>query len=263
MTDLIDLLRAEKPAALLGSHGTAGDATVLVRRDHLLDVMEFLHNDPRCKMEQLMDVTAVDFLDYPEHLRATTSPLDGGGAAAERFEIVYHLLSMSLKHRLRVKVPVPADEPSVPTLSGLWLSAVWGEREAWDMYGMRFDGLQDHRRILMYEEFEGHPLRKDYPLRGYQPLVPMPELGQSDAHAAPVSIPRKQHTSAGPQSAASSHASTTLRLHDAAQLLVRRRAAGGRAARVRSEQQSPKRYEPTNANTSRRSCIGIPNGSGW
>lgn len=179
--DLIELLRAEKPAAIMGSHTTAGDATVLVRRDHLLDVMEFLHNDPRCKMEQLIDVTAVDFLEFPEHLRVATSPLDGpdgqpGGAASERFEIVYHLLSMTLKHRLRVKVPVPADDPSVPTLSGLWLSAVWGEREAWDMYGMRFDGLQDHRRILMYEEFEGHPLRKDYPLRGYQPLVTMPEL---------------------------------------------------------------------------------------
>src|SRR5438876_76098 len=89
-----------------------------------------------------------------------------------RFEVVYQLYSLSLNHRLRVKVPVPEDDPVVPTASGVWKSANWAEREAWDMFGIRFAGHPDLRRILMYPEFEGHPLRKDYPVDKRQPLVP-------------------------------------------------------------------------------------------
>jgi NADH-quinone oxidoreductase subunit C len=179
---VLDLLRAEKAASLLGGHVIAGDAVVLVAREHLLDVMQFLRDDPRLRMEQLMDVTAVDFLEFAPQLRRELSPVDADHASGltsdtlPRYEVVYHLLSMSKRHRLRVKVPVTQDDPHVPTLTHLWMSADWGEREAWDMYGIVFDGHPDPRRILMYEEFEGHPLRKDYPLRGYQPLVAMPEL---------------------------------------------------------------------------------------
>lgn len=179
---LIDLLRAEKPAAVLGSYVASGDATVLVLPEHLYDVMQFLRDDPRVRMEQLIDVTAVDFLEYAPHLRVQLSPCDADNAAQltpetlPRYEVVYHLLSMSKRHRLRVKTPVSEQSPHVPTLTPLWLSAEWGERETWDMYGIVFDGHPDPRRILLYEEFEGHPLRKDYPLRGYQPLVAMPEL---------------------------------------------------------------------------------------
>ena len=85
---------------------------------------------------------------------------------------MYQLYSISLNHRLRVKVPVPADDPAVATASTLWKSANWAEREAWDMFGIRFEGHPDLRRILMYPEFQGHPLRKDYPVNQRQPLVP-------------------------------------------------------------------------------------------
>ena len=181
---LIDLLRAEKPAAIVGSHNHAGDATVLVRREHLLDVAALLRDDPRVQMNFLIDVTAVDYLTYPEDCRSAVTPVDADSGfdsdALPRFEVVYHFLSTIHGHRLRVKVLLDADDLLVPSLTPLWISANWGEREAWDMYGVRFDGHPNLRRVLMYEEFVGHPLRKDYPLRGYQPLVQMPDLSDYD-----------------------------------------------------------------------------------
>ncbi|MFZ4579198.1 MAG: NADH-quinone oxidoreductase subunit C [Myxococcota bacterium] len=184
MSDLlIALLRAEKPQAVFGSHNTAGDATILVAREHLVEVMQFLRDDPRCRMEQLIDVTVADYLEYAPELRAQVSPCDADNrfgftsARLPRFEVVYHLLSLSLHHRLRVKTFAPEDDAVVPSMCDLWIAANWGEREAWDMLGVRFEGHPDLRRILTYPEFKGHPVRKDYPLRGYQPLIPMPELG--------------------------------------------------------------------------------------
>lgn len=174
---LIDLLRSVKPAAILGSHALAGDMTVVVKRDHLLDVMTFLRDDPRCRMDVLVDVTAVDYSEYDPALRVAVTPLDAGKSEdLPRFEVVYHLLSMPHRNRIRVKVTVAEDDFHVPTLCGLWISANWGEREAYDMFGVKFDGHPDLRRVLMYEEFVGHPLRKDFPQRGYQPLLPMPNL---------------------------------------------------------------------------------------
>jgi NADH-quinone oxidoreductase subunit C len=88
-----------------------------------------------------------------------------------RFEVVYHFLSLAQNRRLRVKVPVPEEDPQVPSLVSHWPGANWLEREAWDMFGILFQGHPDLRRILMYDEFEGHPLRKDYPYRKRQPLI--------------------------------------------------------------------------------------------
>ncbi len=187
---LIEILRAEKPSAILGSHGLGDESTLIVTRDHLLDVMQWLRDDPRARMEVLIDVTAVDYSEYPAHLRQAVSPIDedSGNSAAElpRYEVVYHLLSMSRGHRLRIKVLVTEQDPHVPSLCDLWISADYGERETFDMYGLQFDGHPELKRVLLYEEFEGHPLRKDYPQRGYQPLMPMPELvnyeGNDTAH---------------------------------------------------------------------------------
>lgn len=179
---LIDIVRAKFGDAVLGSHSTGGDATVLVVREKLVELMTFLRDDPRSAMQQLIDVTGVDYAEFPVEARAATSPVDAGhksgltSATLPRFEVVYHLLSLTLRHRLRVKVAVALEDLTVPSLSSVWLAAAFGERETWDMYGVRFTGLADHRRILLYEEFEGHPLRKDYPLRGYQPLVSLPTL---------------------------------------------------------------------------------------
>jgi NADH-quinone oxidoreductase subunit C len=110
----------------------------------------------------LLDVTAVDWLD----------------SRPERFEVVYQLLSLSTASRLTVKVAVSESSPELPSATALWHSANFLEREVWDMFGIRFQGHPDLRRILMYEEFQGHPLRKDYPVQGKQPRIPlrMPEV---------------------------------------------------------------------------------------
>jgi NADH-quinone oxidoreductase subunit C len=153
---LIDRLTTLLPAAKpFPREAARGEAVVVVERDQLLDALRTLRDHPDTRFEQLSDLTAVDYL-----------------GRTPRFEVVYQLYSPSLNHRLRVKVPVPADAPVVPSATGLWKAANWAEREAWDMFGIRFAGHPDLRRILMYPEFQGHPLRKDYPVNQRQPLVP-------------------------------------------------------------------------------------------
>ncbi len=120
-----------------------------VRRDGLLDVMALLRDSPQFSFEQCMDICGVDWPDRPE-----------------RFEVVYNLLSLSLNRRIRLVVRTDAATP-VPSASGLWPCATWYEREAWDMYGIVFEGQTDLRRLLTDYGFEGHPLRKDFPLTGY------------------------------------------------------------------------------------------------
>ena len=94
-----------------------------------------------------------------------------GAPGPARFVVVYHLFSLPLKHRLRMEVPVEETDPEVDSLTSLWASADWFEREVWDMFGIRFRGHPNLKRILMYEEFVGHPLRKDYPVNKRQPLI--------------------------------------------------------------------------------------------
>jgi NADH-quinone oxidoreductase subunit C len=134
---------------------TRGDAVIRVERAALPDAFVTLRDDPETRLEQLSDLTVVDYL-----------------GREPRFDVVYQLYSISLNHRLRVEVPVAESDAVVPTASGVWKAANWAEREAWDMFGIRFAGHPDLRRILMYPEFDGHPLRKDYPLARRQPLVP-------------------------------------------------------------------------------------------
>lgn len=129
-----------------------GELVVHASRDSLIGLLTALRDDSRTLCEQAMDICGVD---WPER--------------AERFDIVYNLLSVSLNHRVRVIVTTDEVTP-VPSASGIWPSATWWEREVWDLYGVRFDGLADHRRILTDYGFEGHPLRKDFPLTGYVEL---------------------------------------------------------------------------------------------
>ena len=154
MSDLLDLLRERFAAVVIDSHANCGDDTLVVGADGLREVATFLHDDPEVGFEILMDVTAVDYY-----------------RRKPRFEVVYHFLSHRRNQRLRVKVPLDGKDPHVPSLQDLWISANWLEREVWDMFGVRFDGHPDLRRILMYEEFEGHALRKDYRVDKRQPLV--------------------------------------------------------------------------------------------
>lgn len=158
---------------VLATHNQHGDETVIVKREALPDIFRFLKFDPELAFGMLVDVTAVDCLNMKNR------PL--GLPEGYRFFVVYHMRSLSLRQRIRVKVPLSADDPTIPTAYGVWKGANWPEREAFDMFGIIFTGHPDLRRILLYEEFKGHPLRKDYPLRGYQPRMPMPNL-----HGDPV-----------------------------------------------------------------------------
>ncbi|HNQ91826.1 MAG TPA: NADH-quinone oxidoreductase subunit C [Alphaproteobacteria bacterium] len=126
-----------------------GELILNVTRGGLLAVMAFLRDDPECRFAQLIDVCGAD---YPDR--------------AERFEVVYQLLS--IKHNRRVRVKISTDEETpVPSVSALFSSAGWFERETWDLFGVMFDGLADHRRILTDYGFDGHPLRKEFPLTGH------------------------------------------------------------------------------------------------
>ena len=146
-------------AAVLDTHEYRGDATAVVERRALVDVLRACRDEPTLGFDVLMDLTAVDYLKYP------------GREDGPRFEVVYHLYSVGHNHRLRVKVRVDEDDAVVPTVVGLWPIADWFEREVWDMFGIRFAGHPDLRRLLMYEQFVGHALRKDYPINRRQPLI--------------------------------------------------------------------------------------------
>jgi NADH-quinone oxidoreductase subunit C len=150
----LDILREAFPDGVLETGLPQGDATAVVHPDSLSRIMAFLMTDQRLRFDTLVDITAVDYL-----------------GRKPRFDIVYHLLSLPLRRRIRIKVRVDDGEPGVASLTGLWGSANWLEREVWDMFGIRFSGHPDLKRILLYEEFEGHPLRKDYPIRRRQPLI--------------------------------------------------------------------------------------------
>jgi NADH-quinone oxidoreductase subunit C len=145
--------------AIVDAHDHRGDQTVVVSREALIDVLRFCRDAHALALDMLTDLTAVDYSRYP------------GREDGPRFEVVYQLYSVTHNHRLRVKVRVEEDDAEVPTAVGLWPIANWLEREVWDMFGVRFRGHPDLRRLLLYEEFVGHPLRKDYPINRRQPLI--------------------------------------------------------------------------------------------
>jgi NADH-quinone oxidoreductase subunit C len=154
--ELIAAVQGRAPeAAAAPADETRGQAVVMVPRGDLMHVLTSLRDDAATRFDRLVDLTAVDYL-----------------GRRPRFEVVYELHSLAHRHRLRVKTQVPEEDPVVPTASGLWKAALWAEREVFDLFGIRFDGHPDLRRILLYPEFEGHPLRKDYELLRRHPLVP-------------------------------------------------------------------------------------------
>ncbi len=128
------------------------------RKEDLLEIAGCLKND--LKFAFLIDLTCVDYKGYP------------GRETMPRFEMVYHFYAHDTRERMTLKVPVEETSPNIDSLTPLWRAADWYEREVYDMYGIHFTGHKDLRRILMYEEFKGHPLRKDYPLKARQPRIP-------------------------------------------------------------------------------------------
>lgn len=149
---VIEFAQSRYPGAVLGWHDRHGQPTLLVERNHLLPILQFLRDDGECRYLQLVDIAGVDYPERPE-----------------RFEVVYHLLSFHRNARLRVKVTAGEQSP-VPSVASLFSCATWFEREAWDMYGILFSDNPDLRRILTDYGFDGHPLRKDFPLTGYVEL---------------------------------------------------------------------------------------------
>ncbi len=151
LQQLVADIQASVPAGVVTSgrvvRGT--EAEIFAARATLPALMTMLRDDPRFDFQQCVDICGVD---WP--------------ARAERFEVVYNLLSLSLNQRLRVVISTDANA-AVPSVSTIWPSATWYERETWDMYGVVFDGQPDLRRILTDYGFEGHPLRKDFPLTGF------------------------------------------------------------------------------------------------
>jgi NADH-quinone oxidoreductase subunit C len=125
-----------------------GETTVTVKKDAIVAVCAFMKKDLGYNF--LTDLCGVDYL----------------GKKAERFMVVYHLYNLTSKERLRLKVPVAENDPRVDTVSGVWATANWHERECWDLFGIVFNNHPDLRRILMAQDWLGHPLRKDYPVQG-------------------------------------------------------------------------------------------------
>jgi NADH-quinone oxidoreductase subunit C len=144
---IIDEVKAAIGDSLLEAKDAVGEVSITVRREAIVDVCRILRD--QFEYQQLMEIAGVD---YPQR--------------AERFDVVYHLLSLTRNHRIRVRVMTDEEQP-VPSVTGLWPVAGWLEREAFDLYGVLFDGNPDLRRILTDYGFRGHPFRKDFPLTGY------------------------------------------------------------------------------------------------
>jgi NADH-quinone oxidoreductase subunit C len=155
-TAALERLKERFPDAVTEAYtGPGGDEVAVVRREQLEPVCRFLKDDPDLAFDMAPYITAVDYL-----------------GSDPRFDVVYQMYSTKKNHRLRLRVGVPEADPVLQSVTPIWKGANWYERYCWDLYGIRFDGHPDPRRLYMYEEFVGHPLRKDYSLRGRQPLIP-------------------------------------------------------------------------------------------
>lgn len=126
-----------------------GELTVVIKKEKLVEICKFLRDDSDLKFDHLADVSGVDFLER-----------------APRFDISYHMYSIPKNHRLRIKLKIEENE-AIPSVTSVWSTANWHEREIFDMFGLKFEGHPDLRRILMADDWVGHPLRRDYPL-GYE-----------------------------------------------------------------------------------------------
>jgi NADH-quinone oxidoreductase subunit C len=154
-TNIIQKIKDRFPEVVKEDHNFRKDQTVTISKEMIRDVVQFIKEEPSLGLDFLMDLTAVDYMDRKP----------------QRFEVVYHFYSSSHNHRVRIKIPVGEEDCLVDSLVSLYKSANWFEREVWDLYGIKFQGHPNLKRILLYEGFKGHPLRKDYPVNKRQPLI--------------------------------------------------------------------------------------------
>ena len=150
---LVSALRQAHPEWVSEVINAFGETTIIVPRESIVETCQFFKTTPGLEFTMLSDLCGVD----------------RGPEEDPRFEVNYQLFSTTKFHRLRLKVLLAEDDPRVPTVTTVWRTANWHERETWDMFGVRFDGHPDLRRILLPEDWQGHALRKDFPLRGYEP----------------------------------------------------------------------------------------------
>lgn len=161
-TDFLKLVHSKLGDKILESRVSLGDAEIRIAAGDIKECCRLLQLDAELRFDMLINVTAVDYMDSDFIARPD-----------DRFEVVYHLMNMKNRNRLRIKAAVPEKNPEVDSVTGFWLGADFMESEVWDMFGISFKGHPDLRRILMYDEFKGYPLRKDYPVQGKQPRIPL------------------------------------------------------------------------------------------
>lgn len=145
---VVQKIKEKFPNSVLDTHSFRGDDTVIIKKEDIQDVCRFLKSDPELAFDFLSDLCGVDYM-----------------GREPRFEVVYNLFSIKKHHRIRLKAMV-GDGEKIHSVVGIWGTADWHEREAYDMYGIVFEGHPNLTRILMPEDWDGHPLRKDYPLKG-------------------------------------------------------------------------------------------------
>ena len=158
--EIMQQVEAHLGSKVLATYEFRGQCAVTVAPGTLRELLTWLRDDPNTELAWLLDVGGVDYLGYP-----------GDDDREWRFEVVYQLYSMSKNHRFRVKVAVQETALEVPSVWDLWGIANWMEREVWDLYGIKFTGHPNLRRIMCHDDFEGHALRKDYPINRRQKLT--------------------------------------------------------------------------------------------
>ncbi len=146
-------IKEKFPDDVLSTEEFRGQVSIIINKERLLDICRYLHKEPGLSMDYLRDLTAVDYL----------------GKKEPRFEVVYHLYSIEHRHLIRLKAPVAEAHCSIDSVVPVWIGADWHERECYDLFGITFKGHPDLRRILLPEDWEGHPLRRDYPAAGPGP----------------------------------------------------------------------------------------------
>ena len=142
------------PESIIETHSHRGNDTAVVKKEDILGIFNYLRDDEALLYNFMMDLTVVDYL-----------------GKEPRFEVVYHLYSLKYNRRVRIKARISESDTSIDSIVPIWISANWFEREAFDMYGIIFNGHPELKRLLLYDGFEGHPLRKDYPIKKRQPLI--------------------------------------------------------------------------------------------
>jgi NADH-quinone oxidoreductase subunit C len=155
---VLDTLKAQFGEAILEATEFRGELTVVVPKERIVEVCRFLKSNPELRYDLLSDLCGIDMY-----------------TPVKRFGVVYNLYSLKNKHRIRLKTFTEEEDPRVPTVTSVWATANWHERETYDMFGIVFDGHPDLRRIYMPEEFEHYPLRKDFPLMGIPGSLPLPK----------------------------------------------------------------------------------------